>query len=90
VLRFEKPRSTTSTCWRAAAQHSTRSYEQIKAHLGMKPFSPKDLCHETGVSHATAHRQIDRLRQCGVLNKCARGQYVMTLWTSDTKQGEGE
>ncbi len=51
---------------------------QLQSALGTQTFGPKDLCHATGVSRATAHRQIDRLCRTGVLAKRGFGEYVMT------------
>ncbi len=49
----------------------------LKSVFGTKPFSPKDLTHNTGVSAATAHRQIERLRQAGVLSRRGFGEYAL-------------
>lgn len=51
---------------------------QIQASFETKAFSPKDLSQETGVSRATAHRQIDRLYRSAALVKRGYGEYVLT------------
>jgi DNA-binding IclR family transcriptional regulator len=40
-------------------------------------FGPNEVCHATGVSRATAHRQLDRLGRMGVWTKLGFGQYVL-------------
>lgn len=50
---------------------------QIRTAFGTQRFGPKELCHTTGVSRATAHRQIDRLFRAGALNRCGFGEYVL-------------
>jgi hypothetical protein len=52
---------------------------QIRSTFDERPFSPKELCHGTGVSRATAHRQIDRLYRAGALTKRGFGEYVLSV-----------
>jgi hypothetical protein len=51
---------------------------EIQAAFTSRPFSPKDLCEQTGVSRATAHRQLARLYQAGVLTKKGFGEYILS------------
>ena len=43
-----------------------------------RAFSPKELSHETGISRATAHRQLDRLHRANALIKRGFGEYVLS------------
>jgi hypothetical protein len=51
---------------------------QLQTTFGTRTFGPKELCQATGVSRATAHRQIDRLCRTGVMAKRGFGEYVIT------------
>lgn len=51
---------------------------QLQTTFGTQTFAPKELCQATGVSRATAHRQIDRLCRAGALTKRGFGEYVVT------------
>jgi hypothetical protein len=51
---------------------------QLQTTFETRTFAPKELCHATGVSRATAHRQIDRLFRAGVLTKRGFGEYIVT------------
>jgi len=51
---------------------------QLHTAFGTQTFGPKELCHATGVSRATAHRQIDRLCRGGALTKRGFGDYIVT------------
>lgn len=51
---------------------------QLQTTFGAQTFAPKELCQATGVSRATAHRQIDRLYRAGVLTKRGFGEYAVT------------
>jgi AAA domain len=51
---------------------------QLQTAFGAQPFGPKELTHATGVSRATAHRQIDRLYRADVLTKRGYGEYVLS------------
>jgi len=50
---------------------------QLQNAFGKEPFGAKELTHETGVSRATAHRQIERLYRTGALTKRGYGEYVL-------------
>jgi hypothetical protein len=51
---------------------------QLQTAFGTQSFGPKELTHATGVSRATAHRQIDRLYRADVLTKRGYGEYVLS------------
>ena len=50
---------------------------QIQSEFGNKSFSPAQFSGATGVSLATAHRHIERLRRAGALQKLGYGEYVL-------------
>jgi hypothetical protein len=50
---------------------------QLKREFGGQVIAPKQVIDVTGVSRATAHRQIDRLYRTGVLEKRGYGEYVL-------------
>jgi hypothetical protein len=50
---------------------------QLQAAFGAQPFGPKELAHTTGVSRASAFRQIDRLLRANVLTKRGYGEYAL-------------
>jgi hypothetical protein len=52
---------------------------QIESSFGKAVFTPKELCAATGVSRATAHRQLDRLSLSNVLKKRGFGEYALDL-----------
>jgi RecA-family ATPase len=43
--------------------------QQLQAYFGAQAFSPKDLAHTSGVSRATANRQLNRLYMANVISK---------------------
>jgi hypothetical protein len=49
----------------------------LKSVFGAQPFSPKEFAQQTGISPATAHRQIERLRQAGAITKRGFGEYSL-------------
>lgn len=52
---------------------------QIQHTFGDKPFSPKSLSHETGMSRATAHRVIGRLLASNAIRKQGYGEYALVV-----------
>lgn len=54
------------------------SVVEIKRAFGDRTFSPKELCHQTGMARATAHRLIGRLLATGVLSRRGYGEYVLS------------
>jgi hypothetical protein len=51
--------------------------KQIHSAFGDQVFTPKGLIAATGVSHSTAHRQIERLHQADALTKVGYGEYKL-------------
>ena len=51
---------------------------QLQTAFGSQAFGAKEISQGTGVSRATAHRQIDRLYRAGALVKQAFGEYTIT------------
>ena len=54
---------------------------QLQTEFGSETFGAKELSHRTGVSRATAHRQIDRLYRSDVLVKRGYGTYALKVVT---------
>lgn len=52
---------------------------QLRNEFGSETFGAKELSHRTGVSRATAHRQIDRLYRSDVLVKHGYGEYYLKV-----------
>jgi DNA-binding IclR family transcriptional regulator len=52
---------------------------RLQTEFGSETFGAKDLSHRTGVSRATAHRQIDRLYRSNVLVKRGYGVYGLSV-----------
>ena len=50
---------------------------QIRTAFGSQAFGAKSLTHATGLSRATAHRQIDRLYRAGAIQKRGYGEYCL-------------
>ena len=50
---------------------------QLRNVLGTEPFGAKELSKGSGVSLATAHRQIERLHRTGALTKRGYGEYIL-------------
>jgi Fic family protein len=50
---------------------------QLQTAFGSQAFGAKEISQSTGVSRATAHRQIDRLHRGGALVKLAFGDYTI-------------
>ncbi len=50
----------------------------LKTVFAEQTFTPQDLSLKTGVSRATAHREIERLYRADVLTKRGHGQYNLT------------
>jgi hypothetical protein len=77
VLRFRKDTLDYEHVLEGGAASVYPLVLQIQTAFGIQPFSPKDLCHQTGVSKATAHRHIDRLYRANALSKRGFGEYVL-------------
>jgi hypothetical protein len=78
VLRFRKKTLDHEHVLEGGAAPLYPLVLQLQTTFGTRTFAPKELCHATGVSRATAHRQIDRLFRAGVLTKRGFGEYVVT------------
>jgi hypothetical protein len=77
VLRFRKDTLDFEWVLEGGAAEFYPVLKQIKAELS-GTFGPKELSQATGVSRATAHRIIARLRFAGVLDKVGFGQYRLS------------
>jgi hypothetical protein len=77
VLRFRKETLDYEFVLEGAAAPLWPLIGQIRRELGEQRFGIKELCHATGVSRATAHRQLDRLRQTDLIRKVGFGQYLL-------------
>lgn len=77
VLRFRKDTLDYEHVLEGGAAVFYPLLLQIENAFGSQPFGPKELCHATGVSRATAHRQIDRLHRSGALFKRGYGEYTL-------------
>jgi DNA-binding transcriptional ArsR family regulator len=69
VLRFRKEGLDYEHVIDGGASSAYPLILQIRTTFGSRAFGPKELTHETGVSRATASRQIDRLFRAGALTK---------------------
>ena len=77
VLRFRKETLDYEHVLEGGAAVLYPAVLQLRSAFGSQAFSPKELTHVTGLSRATAHRQIDRLYRAGVLQKRGFGEYVL-------------
>jgi hypothetical protein len=78
VLRFRKDSLDHEWVLENSAAELYPVMKQIQGEFSSKePFGAKDLSQATGVSRATAYRQIDRLRYAGAIRKIGRGEYVL-------------
>lgn len=79
VLRFRKETLDYEHVLAGCAASSYPLIRQISADFGSRSFGPKELMDATGISRATAHRQISRLSDAGVLAKHGYGEYVLDI-----------
>jgi RecA-family ATPase len=77
VLRFRKNTMDYEHVMEGEAAPLYPLILQIRSEFGTRQFAPKELIQATGVSRATAHRQIERLYQAGALIKRAYGVYSL-------------
>jgi len=77
VLRFRKETLDFEHVLEGGAASCYPLLLQLRNEFGTEVFGPKELSHRTGVSRATAHRQIDRLHRSGVLTKRGYGDYSL-------------
>ena len=78
VLRFRKDTLDHEYVLEGGAAPLYPLLVQIKAAFGTRAFGPKELFLTTGVSRATAGRQIDRLHRAGALTRRGFGDYAVT------------
>jgi Fic family protein len=78
VLRFRKETLDYEHVLEGGAASAYPLILQIRTAFGAQVFGAKELTHATGVSRATAHRQIDRLYRAGALQKRGFGEYCLT------------
>lgn len=77
VLRFRKETLDYEHVLDGGAASAYPLVLQIRTVFGNQHFGPKELTHATGLSRATACRQIDRLYRAGALTKRGYGDYVL-------------
>lgn len=77
VLRFRKDTLDHEWVLEGSASELFPLMRQIKVEFGGEEFTAKDLSQKTGVSRATAYRQIDRLRHAGAIRKQYGGGYKL-------------
>jgi len=79
VLRFRKETLDFEHVLEGGAATLYPILFQLKTAFEDRAFSPKDLSHATGLSIATAHRQISRLYRADVIQKRGYGEYVLVM-----------
>jgi hypothetical protein len=77
VLRFRKETLDYEHVMDGGAASAYPLILQIRTEFGSQAFGPKELTHATGVSRATACRQLNGLLRAGVLTKRGYGEYVL-------------
>jgi len=78
VLRFRKETLDHEHVLEGGAAPFYPLLLQLQTAFGTQAFSAKEISQATGVSRATAHRQIDRLSRAGALTKRGFGEYTVT------------
>jgi hypothetical protein len=78
VLRFRKGTLDHEHVLEGGAAPLYPLLLQLQSAFGSLSFSAKEISQTTGVSRATAHRQIDRLYRAGALAKQGFGEYTIT------------
>jgi hypothetical protein len=77
VVRFRKDTLDHELVLEGSAAPLYPLVLQIRSGLGSQTFGPKELSLATGVSRATAGRQVERLYRAGVLHKRGFGGYSL-------------
>lgn len=77
VLRFRKETLDYEHVLEGGAAVIYPFLMQMRSAFGTQGFSPKGLAQATGLSIATAHRQITRLYRAGAVQKRGFGEYVV-------------
>jgi RecA-family ATPase len=78
VLRFVKDSISYEHLMEGEESSVYPLIRDIQAGFGSQQFSAKDLCMHTGVSRATAHRQLGKLYRGGILTKKGNGDYIFS------------
>jgi hypothetical protein len=77
VLRFRKDTLDYEHVLTGGAAAVYPFLLQLKNTFGSQSFGPKELCFATGMSKATATRQIDRLCRADAIQKRGYGEYFI-------------
>jgi hypothetical protein len=51
---------------------------QLHDEFGLRPFSPKDYCHASGLGRTAAHHRLNILHRAGALSKSGHGEYRLS------------
>jgi hypothetical protein len=78
VLRFRRESLDYEHVLQGGAAEFYPVLGQMRTAFGNQAFSPQKLSQATGVSRATAYRQIDRLYRAGALTKRGSGEYSVS------------
>lgn len=79
TLRFRKETLDYAHVLEGGGAHLYPTIVLLKSTFGSQYFGPKELAQQTGISPATAHRQIEKLRGAGVITKRGFGEYSLTM-----------
>jgi hypothetical protein len=79
VLRFRERTLDYEHVLESGAADLYPLIRQIQDDFKGEVFGPKELTHATGFSLMTANRRIQRMRQAGVIQKRAFGEYVLSV-----------
>jgi len=78
VLRFRKETLDYEHVLEGSAATVYPLLLQLRATFGQQAFTPKELTHVSGLSRATAHRQLSMLYRAGAVMKRGYGEYVVS------------
>lgn len=79
VLRFRKETLDYEHVLEGGAAPLYPLVAALRRAFDTRTFSPKDVSQSTGVSRATAHRQLDRLHVTGAVTKRGHGEYILAV-----------
>lgn len=82
VLRFRRETLDHEHVLEGSAAPAYPLVLQLQREFGNRTFSVKEMTQATGLSRATAHRQLNRLCQSGALAKRAYGEYAVAVKTT--------
>ncbi len=77
VIRFRRETLDYEFVMEGPAAEIYPIIQQLRSTFAGRPFSPKEVCYETGMARATAHRVISRLTAAGMMARSGYGQYVL-------------